>query len=105
MQGKWRWLLYAIAMWQFARVTLSAFSVPWSWTFDQCLFVFFVLCIAIPLVWLALIWQRGGTAAVKEQRALIQQQGAKPVDKRLYRWSLVFWIAFAAVLVVIFNKM
>lgn len=103
MQGKWRWLLCAIMAWQFVRITVSAVSVPWSWTLDQCLFVLFVLCAAIPLVWWTFLWQREGAAAVKERWALLQQQRAKPVDKKVYLRSLVFWIAFALVLVVVFN--
>ena len=103
MQGKWRGLLYVFLAWQFAKTTLAAFSVPWSWTLDQCLFVFFIMCAAFVLGFWAFLWQRGGTAAVKERWALIQQRRDAPLNKKAFRWSLVFWIAIAVVLVVIFN--
>ena len=103
MQGKWRWLIYAFLAWQFARVVFAAFYVPWSWTVYQCLLVFMLLCAVSAVGFWAFLWQREGTAAVKERWALRQQRWAAPLDFKARRWNLVFWIAVAVVLVVIFN--
>jgi hypothetical protein len=105
MSRKWFWLAYALLAWQFAKTTVSAFSVPWSWALDQLLFVFYVLCGAIVLGFWAFTWQRGGTEAVKARWAQRQQRMAAPLNKKAFRWSLVFWITVAIVLVIIFNVM
>src|SRR4051812_28742564 len=103
MQGKSRWLLYLIVGWVAAKTTLSAFSAPWSWTLDQCLFVFLVLCAVFVLAQWVLTWQRGGMAAVKERWAFNRQQRSAPLDKKIYYWSLLFWVAVAVALILVFN--
>ena len=103
MTGKWRWVVSLIVLWQFARATVRAFSVPWRWNADQLLIVFLAACFAVALgVW-ASIWLRGGKAAVKEHWAKVQRQNAMPVNKSGFQWSLLFWIVVAFVLVVIFH--
>ena len=104
MQGKWRWLLYVFLAWQFVRITFAAFYVPWRWTIDQCLLVFMLLCVASVLGFWAVLWQRKGIVAVKEQWALRQQRMAAPLDFKANRWNLVFWIVVALALVVFFNE-
>jgi len=103
VQGKWRWLLYLIVAWQFFRTTVSAFSVPWNWTLDQCLFLFFAACVIFASGFWALIWLRGGADAVKERWSFNQQQNARSLNKKFFLWSLLFWIAVAIALVLLFN--
>jgi len=103
MRGKWRWLLYAFLLWEVARTAFLAFSVPWRWTADQYLFVFFLLCAGSVLVLWGTVWWRGGMAAVKERWALRQQVTGAPISKKVLLWAFVFWIVVALALVLFFN--
>ena len=103
MRGKWRWLIYALAAWEFVRLALSAYAMPWRWTLYQCLFAFYALCVLLLAGSMALMWRRDGAAAVWRHWASIGQRVSEGRDKPIYRWSLVIWIALAAVLFITFS--
>ena len=104
MQKAWRWISRLVVTAIFARTVISAFSVPWRWTLDQYIVAFLVLC-AVPVlgVW-AIIWQRTGVEGVKKDWALMRsrQKAAAPSGKT-YLLYLLFWMAVAVGLIVVFN--
>jgi hypothetical protein len=104
-RGWWRWLLYVFVAWQVATTTFWAFRVPWSWTPNQCLFVFFALCAVIVAGLWGYVWFHDGTAAVKERWAFVKQQRNSTPTKSIFLWGLVFWVLVALALVFAFNMM
>lgn len=103
MRGKSYWLIYVLFGWYLIRTTISAFVVPWSWTIDQILFIFLMICLTIAIGFWAAVWRRGGVAAVKVQWESNWKQLDRPRNETLYRWSLLFWILVAVGLVIYFN--
>ena len=104
MTGKWRLLiLVAIMLWIFVTTTMRAFAMPWTWNFDQGLFVWLGLCVALALsVWVT-VWLRGGNEAVRVRwKRTLEGTATGMAGKRFWRY-MGFWIVIAVVLVFIFN--
>lgn len=103
MNGKWRWLIYAIVVWQFVRATIAAFVVPWRWNADQCIFLLFAFAICFSAATWLFVWIRGGSAGLRQYQLVRNERWSKSLNPKLFRWSLLFWIVVAMVLVVFFN--
>jgi hypothetical protein len=99
----WQWFIWAVSILVLARFAYEAFSVPWNWTFEQCLMIF-VLVMA--LIWLGAwmsIWARGGKNAVKDHWRVVQHIGAKPPPIRTFIKRIAIWFFLAILLVVVFQ--
>jgi hypothetical protein len=101
----WYWAILALVAWQFVTTAIHAFAVPWSWTGDQLQILFYGFCICIVLGMWGFVWMRGGTAAVKARWSQRGQVLDAARSKKVFRWSLVFWIVVALGLVFIFDIM
>jgi|GEM_PF-4829762 len=102
MNGKWRLLvLAALLLWICIRTARAAFAAPWSWTHDQALLVWLVLCAALLLsVWVT-VWLRGGNDAVGVRWKRTLERSAASMEGRKVWWNLFFWIGIAVALVFI----
>jgi hypothetical protein len=104
MQGKWwTWFVWTIALWTIGRTALSAFSVPWQWTVDQCLLVFLGVCGAVAAGTWGWIWFRGGREAVRAALERNRKRLSTPPSKKSFYRDLVIWTAIASALVLLFN--
>jgi hypothetical protein len=102
MRNKWwYWVACLIAVWQLITSAIRAFSGPWVWNVDQCLTVFFAICLIALLVLWARIWKRGGMALVKA--TWTETDRGRVPSKKVFGFSLVFWIFVAIGLVVFFS--
>ena len=100
MDRKWlRWLLAIFLVWQAIRIVFDAVSVPWTWTLDQCVLLFWALCLPMGLVVWGRIWKRGGMEAIKDRWREIGRAIDTPSRNKasFRRW---FWF-FVVVLLVI----
>jgi hypothetical protein len=103
MTSRFRWVAWVIVGWVIITTAIRAFWVPWTWNVVQWEFVIVLALVSVgPLMW-GYIWMRGGSEAVEVRRAALRTAAAKPLSKRFYTWSLLFWIAVALALVVLFN--
>ncbi len=87
-------------------VTIRAFSTPWTGTSDQMLFVFFLLCVSVVLVTLAVVWRRHGYAELQRRFSAAPETyrtGKRPQKTRFE--SLAIWIVVALILVFLFQFM
>jgi hypothetical protein len=103
MRGKWIWLGYLVSAVFLINTGISAFSTAWSWTSTQLLFVILGIGLTFVVGSWAVIWLRGGTAALKAQWALRQERIKTPLSRKTFVWSLLFWILVAVALVIYFN--
>ena len=101
-----RWFGLAVALWGFINLVIRAFQAPWTWTFAQCLVVFFAGLILVTVaIWLRL-WRTSGGAGVRERAALVKASLlSPPAHPRRNMTNLVVWIVIAGALVVAFNVM
>jgi hypothetical protein len=99
----WKWVLYALILWQFIMTGYTSFHQPWMWTTVQLLFVFSATCLAIVVVAWSFVWWRGGTPALKARSALIRNNACAPRSKRWGFWNFLFWVIIAVALVLFFN--
>ena len=89
-------------------VTLYSFDRPWTWTIDQCLFVFFAVCLAIIGARFAVVRFRDGPDAFAERWGRVQQMAvaieqAEADRARKARWWSRWWFwALAAIVLVVF---
>lgn len=103
MTSSLRWVAWVIVGWLVITTAIRAFWVPWTWNAVQWEFVILLALVSVgPAMW-GYIWVRGGSEAVEARRAALRAAAAKPLSKRFYAWSLLFWIAVALALVVLFN--
>lgn len=96
----WGWPIFFAAALAFARITYDAFSVPWAWTQDQCLFLFFCLGAVYVLAFYIKICMQGGVTAVKAKFAQVREMKDPRLDKTHQR-GLKFWITIAVILIVV----
>jgi len=105
MTGKWRWLLWVGGLLIALRIILRAFSSPWDWNSDQWLFAELVFCVvAVAAVW-GFVWLRGGKEGVRAHWARMQARASVPMNPKLFRRGLMFWILVAIALVFVFQMM
>lgn len=104
MTSRFRWVAWVIVGWLIITTAIRAFWVPWTWNAVQWEFVILLALVSVgPAMW-GYIWVRGGSEAIEARRAAVRAAAAaKPLSKRFYTLSLLFWIAVALALVVLFN--
>ena len=103
MTPRIRWVAYIVVGWVLIGTGIRAFWVPWTWNVVQWEFLFLLALVSIgPAMW-GYIWMRGGVEAVEARRIALRAAAAKPLPKGFFTWSLLFWIAVALALVVLFN--
>jgi hypothetical protein len=87
----WGWPILAGFGLVAVTTTYRAFTVPWNWDQNQCLFVFFCVCLGYVLSVYLTLWMRGGTQAIKDRWATAMQMKDPRLSKQQYHKSPIFW--------------
>src|SRR5882757_5340793 len=80
--------------------TYRAFTAPWNWNQDQCLFVFFCVCLGYVLAIYLNIWMRDGNQGVKAKWISAMQMKDPRLNKQKHRRSPVFWAAIVVIVAI-----
>jgi hypothetical protein len=99
----WQLFIWAVSLLAIAMFAYKAFSVPWSWTFEQWLMIFILVVALVQVGAWTHIWVRGGTNAVKARWGQVQHIGAKPLRPRTLIRNVAIWFFLTIFLVVIFQ--
>ena len=95
----WAWPVLGGAGLVIVMTTYRAFSHPWIWNEEQCLFGFFCLCTAYVAVIYARIFARGGLEGVRAHWGRVKQMEDPRLNASVHRRNPIYWITIAGIIV------
>ena len=102
----WRWIGLAFVAWQLITTGISAFTTPWTWTFDQDFFVFLVFAILFVIATWLRIWFKDGKAGIRDRLSMIKKAyEARPANPKRRIANIAIWILIATALTFAFSIM
>jgi len=102
----WLWVFLAILAVRAFSIVIMAFREPWRSSFDQWEAIFFATLLFLVVAFWGHLWLREGNAGVKSRLVFLSKESARfPLNRRQFRFALVFWIVVALALVAFFNFM